>query len=80
MSDLLTQRIQVSAAKLKLLPLAAAVDTLINRVQEGQVGYREFLDLDRLRHQAEVHPINGPSYRLKDRLTLGRAGSRARTS
>jgi DNA replication protein DnaC len=45
MSELLTQRIQVSATKLKLLHLAEAVDTLISRAQEGQVGYREFLDL-----------------------------------
>jgi DNA replication protein DnaC len=36
--------------------------------------------LDRLLHHAEVLPMNGPSYRLKDRLTLGRAGSMARTS
>jgi DNA replication protein DnaC len=36
--------------------------------------------LDRLLHHAEVLPITGPSYRLKDRLTLARAGSRARTS
>jgi DNA replication protein DnaC len=27
--------------------------------------------LDRLLHHAEVLSINGPSYRLKDRLTLG---------
>jgi DNA replication protein DnaC len=36
--------------------------------------------LDRLLHHAEVLPINGPSYRLKDRLTLGRSGTMARTS
>jgi DNA replication protein DnaC len=45
MSDLLTQRIQTSATKLKLLHLADAVDTLVARAQEGQLGYREFLDL-----------------------------------
>ena len=26
--------------------------------------------LDRLLHQCDVVPINGPSYRLKDRMTL----------
>jgi DNA replication protein DnaC len=36
--------------------------------------------LDRLLHHAEVLPINGSSYRLKDRLTLARAGGMARTS
>jgi DNA replication protein DnaC len=45
MSELLTQRIQASATKLKLLHLAETVDTLVARAQEGQVGYREFLDL-----------------------------------
>jgi DNA replication protein DnaC len=36
--------------------------------------------LDRLLHHAEVLPIKGPSYRLKDRLSLARAGGMARTS
>jgi DNA replication protein DnaC len=45
MSELVTQRIQASATKLKLLHLAETVDTLIARAQEDQVGYREFLDL-----------------------------------
>jgi DNA replication protein DnaC len=35
--------------------------------------------LDRLLHHAEVLPINGPSYRLKDRLQLPRAGNMARS-
>jgi DNA replication protein DnaC len=35
--------------------------------------------LDRLLHHAEVLPINGPSYRLKDRLHLPRAGNMARS-
>jgi ribosomal protein L17 len=45
MSELLTQRIQASATKLKLRHLAEMVDALITRAQEGQVGDREFLDL-----------------------------------
>jgi DNA replication protein DnaC len=45
MSELLTQRIQAAATKLKLLHLSDTVDTLVARAQEGQVGYREFLDL-----------------------------------
>jgi DNA replication protein DnaC len=45
MSELLTQRMQASATKLTLLHLAETVDTLVARAQEGQVGYREFLDL-----------------------------------
>ncbi len=45
MSELLTQRIQTSATKLQLLHLADAVDTLVARAQEGQLGSREFLDL-----------------------------------
>lgn len=45
MSELLSQRIQTSATKLKLLHLAEAIDTLVARAQEGQLGYREFLDL-----------------------------------
>jgi DNA replication protein DnaC len=36
--------------------------------------------LARLRQHAEVLPLTGPSDRLQDRLPLGRAGSRARTS
>ena len=36
MSELLTQRMQTSATKLKLLHLAEAVDTLVARAQEGQ--------------------------------------------
>jgi DNA replication protein DnaC len=36
--------------------------------------------LARLLHHAEVLPINGPSDRRKDRLTLGRVGTMARTS
>jgi DNA replication protein DnaC len=36
--------------------------------------------LDRLLHQAEGLPINGPSYRLKDRRNLARAGGMTRTS
>jgi DNA replication protein DnaC len=36
--------------------------------------------LDRLLHHAAVLPINGPCSRLKARLRLARAGSRARTS
>jgi DNA replication protein DnaC len=36
--------------------------------------------LDRLLHHAEVLPMNGPSSRLQDRLTVGRVGSMARTS
>jgi hypothetical protein len=45
MSERLTQRIQAAATKLQLLHLSDAVDTLVARAQEGQVGYREFLDL-----------------------------------
>lgn len=45
MRERLTQRIQTSATKLKLLHLADAVDTLVARAQEGQLGYRECLDL-----------------------------------
>src|SRR5262245_52303403 len=45
MSELLTQRIQASASKLKRLHLSETVDTLVARAQEGQAGYREFLDL-----------------------------------
>jgi DNA replication protein DnaC len=45
MSELLTQRIQAAATKLKLLHLSDAVDTLVAWAQAGQVGYRAFLDL-----------------------------------
>ena len=45
MSELVTQRIQAAATKLKLLQRAETVDVLIARTQEGQVGDREFLDL-----------------------------------
>jgi DNA replication protein DnaC len=36
--------------------------------------------LDRWLHPAEVLPIHGPAYRLKDRLTVGRVGNMARPS
>jgi hypothetical protein len=38
MSELLTQRIQTAATKLKRLHLAEAIDTLVARAQEGQLG------------------------------------------
>jgi hypothetical protein len=45
MSELLTQRIQTSATNIQLLHLAETVDPRITRAQEGQVEYRECLDL-----------------------------------
>jgi DNA replication protein DnaC len=45
MREFLTQRIQASTIKLKLLHLVEAVDTLVTRAEKGQAGYREFLDL-----------------------------------
>lgn len=45
MRELVTHRIQTHATKLKLLHLAKAVDLVVTRTQEGQLGYREFLDL-----------------------------------
>ena len=45
MRELVSQRMQASATKLKRLHLAETVDVLIARAQEGQVGDREFLDL-----------------------------------
>lgn len=45
MSELVTHRIQTHATKLKLLHLAEAVDLVVTRAQEGQLSYRDFLDL-----------------------------------
>jgi DNA replication protein DnaC len=45
MSELVTERIRTNAERLRLAHLASAADTLIERAEGGQMGYREFLDL-----------------------------------
>jgi DNA replication protein DnaC len=45
MSELLSERIRSHAERLKLAHLAESAEQLIGRAEEGQLGYREFLDL-----------------------------------
>ena len=85
MSSLTTDRIRDHATKLGLTHLTEAVTQLVDRAEAGQLGYLDFLDLllekelglregrrfrNRLLHHCDVLAINGPSYRLKDRLPL----------
>ena len=45
MAEMLTERIRNNARELKLLGLAENLDDLIKRAEEGDLGYRRFLDL-----------------------------------
>jgi DNA replication protein DnaC len=41
----ITERIRRNARELKLFGLAESADELVERAEEGKLGYREFLDL-----------------------------------
>jgi DNA replication protein DnaC len=45
MSELVSERIRDHAERLRLTHLAESAEALIARAEEGQMGYREFLDL-----------------------------------
>ena len=82
MTELVTTRIQASATKLGLPHLAKTLTEFTSRADAGSMGYLDFLDLvlqeelavrDERRFRTGLRlsrlPINGPSYRLKNRLT-----------
>ena len=45
MAELITERIRRNARELKLYGLCEAADELVERAEQAQLGYREFLDL-----------------------------------
>jgi DNA replication protein DnaC len=45
MGELITERIRRNARELKLYGLADTADELVDRAEQGKLGYREFLDL-----------------------------------
>jgi hypothetical protein len=47
MAELITQRIRRNAAELRLHGISENPDELIDRAEAAQLGYREFLDLER---------------------------------
>lgn len=64
MAELLNERIRRNAAELRLHGISESPDGLIERAQEGEFGYREFLDLIL---ESEVGVLEGRRYaqRLK---------------
>lgn len=64
MAELITERIRRNARELRLHGVAESPDELVERAEEGRLGYREFLDLVL---EAEVGVLEGRRYesRLK---------------
>jgi DNA replication protein DnaC len=62
MAELITQRIQRNAAELRLHAIAANPDELIDRAEQAQLGYREFLDL---LLESEVGELEGRRYQAR---------------
>ncbi len=66
MAELINQRIKKNAAELKLFGIGENPDDLVNRAEEGQLGYREFLDLIL---ESEVGVLQGRRYESRLRLS-----------
>ena len=62
MAELITQRIQRNAAELRLHAITANPDELIERAEQAQLGYREFLDL---LLESEVGVLEGRRYQAR---------------
>jgi DNA replication protein DnaC len=62
MAELITQRIRHNAAELKLHGIAEDPDELIDRAENAQLGYREFLDLIL---ESEVGVLDGRRYQSR---------------
>lgn len=66
MAELLNERIVRNARELKLLGLAESADELVDRAEEGDLGYREFLDLVL---EDEVGVVEGRRYASRLKLS-----------
>jgi DNA replication protein DnaC len=66
MSELITERIVRNAKELKLFGLIDSADELVERAEEGQLGYRQFLDLIL---EEEVSVLEGRRYESRLRLS-----------
>jgi DNA replication protein DnaC len=65
-AELITERIRTNARELKLLGLAESADELIERAEQEQLGYREFLDLVL---EDEVGVLESRRYRSRLKLS-----------
>jgi DNA replication protein DnaC len=79
MAELITQRIRRNAAELKLHAISDSPDELIDRAEQAQLGYREFLDqiletevgvLDGRRYQARLKMAGLPHHKTLDEFDL----------
>ena len=66
MSELIDERIRRNAAELKLPALAEHLDELVARAEEGQMGYRELIDLVL---EEEVGVLEGRRYASRLKLS-----------
>jgi DNA replication protein DnaC len=66
MAELLNERIVRNARELKLFGLAESADELVDRAEEGDLGYREFLDLVL---EDEVGVVEGRRYASRLKLS-----------
>jgi DNA replication protein DnaC len=62
MAELITERIRRNAAELRLHGVAEDPDELIDRAEQGKLGYREFLDLVL---ESEVGVLEGRRYQAR---------------
>jgi DNA replication protein DnaC len=62
MAELITQRIRHNAAELRLHGVAENPDELVDRAEQAQLGYREFLDLVL---ESEVGVLEGRRYQAR---------------
>jgi DNA replication protein DnaC len=66
MGELITERIRRNARELKLYGLADTADELVDRAEQGKLGYREFLDLVL---ESEVGVLEGRRYASRLKLS-----------
>jgi DNA replication protein DnaC len=65
-AEMLTERIRNNAKELELLGLAENLDDLIGRAEEGELGYRRFLDLVL---EEEIGVLEGRKYASRLKLS-----------
>jgi DNA replication protein DnaC len=66
MGELISERIRRNARELKLYGLADTADELVDRAEQGKLGYREFLDLVL---ESEVGVLEGRRYASRLKLS-----------
>ncbi len=66
MDELISERIRRNARELKLYGLADTSDELVDRAEQGKLGYREFLDLVL---ESEVGVLEGRRYASRLKLS-----------